>query len=72
MLDFIQRNAVLISTLKKWMEMLRYSDLYWKDSSVENERDNMGAVAEAFRLWPGTLRSDHPARSVAAWGKHAE
>ena len=25
-----------------------------------------------FRLWPGTLRSDHPARSVAAWGKNAK
>ena len=34
--------------------------------------NTMGAVAEMFRKWPGTLRSDHPARSVAAWGKYAQ
>jgi len=33
--------------------------------------NTMGAVAEMFRLWEGTVRSDHPARSVAAWGKNA-
>lgn len=34
--------------------------------------NTMGAVAEMFRQWPGCIRSDHPARSVCAWGKYAE
>lgn len=34
--------------------------------------NTMGAVAEMFRKWPGTLRSGHPARSVAANGKYAD
>ena len=32
----------------------------------------MGIVAEMFRKWPGAKRTDHPARSIAALGKHAE
>ncbi|RUS47398.1 aminoglycoside N(3)-acetyltransferase [Cohnella sp. AR92] len=32
----------------------------------------MGVVAEMLRTWPGAMRSDHPARSFAAVGKHAE
>lgn len=34
--------------------------------------NTMGVVAEMFRQWSGTIRSDHPARSVAAFGKYAE
>lgn len=31
----------------------------------------MGALAECFRTWPGTLRSDHPFESVCAHGPKA-
>lgn len=33
--------------------------------------NTMGAVAEMFRTCPGTMRSDHPARSFAANGRNA-
>ena len=55
---------------ESWWPLIRENwPAYNKDITPTN---TMGAVAEMFRKWPGTLRSDHPARSVAAWGKHAE
>ena len=33
---------------------------------------SMGAIAEAFRTWPGTRRSDHPQVSVSANGRLAD
>ncbi len=55
---------------EEWWQIIRDNwPAYNKDITPTN---TMGAVAEMFRQWPGTLRSDHPARSVAANGKHAE
>lgn len=55
---------------ENWWPLIRENwPAYNKDITPIN---TMGTVAEMFRKWPGTLRSDHPARSVAAWGKHAE
>jgi len=55
---------------ENWWPMIRENwPAYDKRITPTN---TMGAVAEMFRQWPGTLRSDHPARSVAAWGKFAQ
>lgn len=54
---------------KEWWQAIRENwPAYDKELTPTN---TMGAVAEMFRRWPGTLRSDHPARSVAAYGKYA-
>ena len=55
---------------EEWWQMIRDNwPAYDKDITPTN---TMGAVAEMFRKWPGTLRSNHPARSVAARGRYAE
>lgn len=54
---------------EEWWPIIRaHWPAYDKDITPTN---SMGAVAEMFRRWPGARRSDHPARSVAAWGKYA-
>ena len=39
---------------------------------VASTPTSMGAIAEAFRTYPGTLRSDHPLNSVCARGPLAQ
>lgn len=55
---------------KEWWQTIREEwPAYQKEITPTN---TMGATAEMFRKWPGALRSDHPARSFAAWGKYAD
>lgn len=55
---------------EEWWPVIReYIPAYDKRITPTN---TMGAVSEMFRQWPGTLRSGHPARSVAAWGRYAQ
>lgn len=54
---------------KEWWQAIRDNwPAYNKEITPTN---TMGQVAEMFRKWPGAMRSDHPARSVAAYGKYA-
>jgi aminoglycoside 3-N-acetyltransferase len=52
-----------------WQSIRDYWPAYNKHITPTN---TMGAVAEMFRTWPDVVRSDHPARSVAAWGRLKE
>lgn len=55
---------------KEWWDLIRANwPPYDKNITPTN---TMGTVAEMFRKWNGVERSEHPARSVAAWGKYAE
>ncbi len=55
---------------EEWWDIIRENwPAYDKDITPTN---TMGAVAEMFRKWPGTIRSNHPARSMAAWGRNAD
>ncbi|MGG7059572.1 aminoglycoside N(3)-acetyltransferase [Clostridium nigeriense] len=54
---------------KEWWDIIGNNwPAYNKEITPTN---SMGAVAEMFRRWPGTIRSNHPVRSFAAWGKNA-
>lgn len=55
---------------QKWWDIIRENwPAYDKDVTPSMA---MGKVAEMVRTWPGSRRSDHPARSFGAIGKYAE
>ncbi len=50
---------------ERWIEQIRDSLPVFDPRTTPT---SMGAIAESFRTWPGTLRSDHPLESVCARG----
>ncbi len=87
LIDVVGEDGTIMMPTQSWKNLDPESGVHWTvpkeywqiirnnwpayDKKI-TPTNTMGAVAEMFRHWPGTQRSDHPARSVAAWGKHAE
>ena len=87
LLESVGTDGTIMMPTQSWKNLDPTTGVHWEEPEAwwQQIRDNwpaydkditptntMGAVAEMFRKWPGSLRSDHPARSVAAHGKHAQ
>ncbi len=87
LIETVGKDGTVMMPSQSWKNLDPETGVHWDadESDWDGIRENwpaynkavtptntMGAVAEMFRSWPGAVRSDHPARSVAAWGKHAE
>lgn len=86
LIDVVGTEGTIMMPTQSWKNLDPETGVHWDvdESQWDVIRDNwpaynkditptntMGAVAETFRRWPGSIRTDHPARSVCAWGKHA-
>ena len=86
LIEVVEGQGTIMMPTQSWKNLDPEIGVHWEVDEVDWDviRENwpaydkaitptntMGSVAEMFRSWPGTLRSDHPARSVAAWGKNA-
>ena len=87
LIDVVGEEGTIIIPTQSWKNLDPETGVHWDvdeqywdlirqhwpayDKNI-TPTNTMGAVAEMFRKWPGAVRSDHPARSVAAWGKHAK
>lgn len=87
LLECVGNQGTIMMPAQSWKNLDPESGVYWEEpkewwqtirehipayNKYITPTNTMGAVAEMFRSWPGALRSDHPARSVAALGKYAE
>lgn len=86
LIEVVGDTGTILMPTQSWKNLDPEEGVHWEadEADWQKIRDNwpaydkhltptntMGAVAEMFRRYPGSLRSDHPARSVCAWGKHA-
>lgn len=86
LMDVVGDGGTIVMPTQSWKNLDPEEGVHWDADEADWQliRDNwpaynkeitptntMGAVAEMFRMWPGSIRSDHPARSVCAWGKYA-
>ncbi|MDN5216471.1 AAC(3) family N-acetyltransferase [Fulvivirgaceae bacterium BMA12] len=58
-----------VSVPDKWLEDIRINLPVF---DVKTTPTTMGAIAECFRTWPHTIRSNHPISSVCANGARAQ
>ena len=87
LLETVGETGTIMMPTQSWKNLDPETGVHWQEPEAwwQSIRDNwpaydkaitptntMGAVAEMFRTWPGSRRSDHPARSVAAWGRWAD
>lgn len=87
LLDCVGETGTIMMPTQSWKNSDPETGVHWEEPTEwwqairENwpaynkeltQTNTMGTVAEMFRKWPGAIRSDHPARSVAAYGKYAK
>ena len=87
LIETVGEGGTIMMPTQSWKNLDPETGVHWDADEADWDRirenwpaynkaitptNTMGAVAEMFRSWPGVVRSDHPARSVAAWGKHAQ
>ena len=87
LIETVGKNGTIIMPTQSWKNLDPDMGVHWEEPKEWYQiiRDNwpaydknitptntMGKIAEMFRLWPGAVRSEHPARSFAAFGANAE
>ncbi|MGM9947751.1 aminoglycoside N(3)-acetyltransferase [Floccifex sp.] len=87
LLESVGKQGTIVMPSQSWKNLDPETGVHWDVSKEDWDliRENwpayqkeitptntMGTVAEMFRTWPGTLRSNHPARSFCANGKMAK